>query len=218
MAHDHAGRSFLPAANHDLFLPFYDPFTKIMGAGRVRRRLVEQAALGQSQRVLEIGCGTGSLLIEVKRRHPDVEAVGLDPDAKALDRARRKARRMGVGLTLDQGFSNELLYPDATFDRVFSCLMFHHVDDVEKDATLREVRRVLKPGGRLELVDLAGPHSAGHGRSLFRLFHSHAHLKENSEQRILSRLSDTGFSQVRCVGRSLLVLGPVLYFQASAPG
>lgn len=207
------GRSFLPAAGHDLFLPLYDPLTKILGADRVRRRLIEQATLRGGHRVLEIGCGTGTLLIDIKRRHPDVEVVGLDPDPKALDRARRKARRAGVAIELNRGFANALPYPNAAFDRVLSSLMLHHVADDEKTATLRDVLRVLKPGGRLELVDFARPASGHHGR-LLRLLHSHKQLRDNSEKQILNQLTQAGFSRTRAV-ESTFLLGRVVFFQAS---
>jgi ubiquinone/menaquinone biosynthesis C-methylase UbiE len=208
-------RKFLPAAGRDLFLPFYDPFSKMLGADRVRRRLIEQAALRKDQRVLEIGCGTGSLIVDLKKRHPDVEVIGLDPDPKALDRAHRKARRARVALELDRGFANELPYSEATFDRVLSCLMFHHIPAHEKDATLREVRRVLKPGARYEMVDLEGATAKGHG-GLFRLLHSHERIADNSAERILGRLNAAGFSEVRSVGSASMLFGRVVYYQASA--
>jgi ubiquinone/menaquinone biosynthesis C-methylase UbiE len=83
--------------------------------------------------------------------------VGLDPDPKALAIAKRKAQRAGLAIQLDQGFSDGLPYPDASFDRVFSSLMFHHLKAEEKAATLREVRRVLRPGGSLHLLDFGPP-------------------------------------------------------------
>lgn len=97
---------------------------KLLGGDAARALLVEQAAIRPGQRVLDVGCGTGSLLVQLKRRYADVEAVGLDPDPRALARARRKGLRAGFSFQLDQGFADELPYADASFDRVVSSFMF----------------------------------------------------------------------------------------------
>src|SRR5438046_2380861 len=149
-------RTYLPAAGHDWFLPLYDPFVKLVGGDRARRALLEQAGVRSGQRVLDVGCGTGTLAVLIKRLHPDVDVVGLDPDPKALARARRKAEREAVSIRLDRGFSDELPYSAASFDLVFSSLMFHHLSAEEKGPTLREIRRVLRPGGFLHLLDFGG--------------------------------------------------------------
>jgi SAM-dependent methyltransferase len=140
-------RSYLPAAGHDWLLPFYDPLLKLLGEKRVKGELIDQAGIRAGHRVLDIGCGTGTLAILVKRRHPEAEVVGLDPDPKALARARRKAEAAGTGIRFDEGFANKLPYPDASLDRVFSSLMFHHLEREAKLAMLRELRRE-SPGPR----------------------------------------------------------------------
>lgn len=209
-------KSFLPAAGRDLFLPLYDPFARLIGADRARSLLVDQATLGPHQRVLEIGCGTGSLTVQIKRRHPGVEVVGLDPDRKALARAQRKAERAGVSIQFDQGFGDALGYQAQSFDRVFSCLMFHHLEHDDKEQMLLEVRRVLKPGGRLELLDLEQPKSSKTS-SLARFFHSHHLMKDNSEDRILALFTHAGLTGVKTVARGRLLVGRIAYYQASAP-
>src|SRR6266481_1222786 len=125
-------RTYLPAAGHDWFLPLYDPFVKLVGGDRARRALLEQAEMRPGQRVLDVGCGTGSLAVMIKRLRSDVDVVGLDPDPKALARARQKAEREGASIRLDRGFSDKLPYPAASFDLVFSSLMFHHLPAEEK--------------------------------------------------------------------------------------
>ena len=152
-----------PAAGHDWLLPLDDPLVKLLGGDTARRILLDQATVRPGHRVLDIGCGTGTLAMLIKRLHPDVDVVGLDPDPKALTRAKRKAERSAVSIRLDQGFSHELPYPEASFDRVFSTFMFHHlmVDDREK--TLYEVRRVLTPGGSLHMLDFVGTEASSHG-------------------------------------------------------
>jgi ubiquinone/menaquinone biosynthesis C-methylase UbiE len=148
-------KAYLSAAGRDWALPFYDPFLKLLGVDKARNSLLDQAALQPNHRVLDIGCGTGTMAISIKRLYPDVEVVGLDPDPKALLRARNKAKRSEVSIKFDQGFSNDLPYANATFDRVLSSFMFHHLGAKEKAATLREVRRVLRPSGSVHLLDFA---------------------------------------------------------------
>jgi ubiquinone/menaquinone biosynthesis C-methylase UbiE len=168
--------------------------------------------------VLDIGCGTGTLTTLIKGLYPDVNVVGLDPDPKALARAKRKAERAAVSIRLDQGFSNELPYPDASFNRVFSTFMFHHLQMDEKEKTLCEVRRVLTPGGSLHMLDFAGPEANGCGL-LTRYFQSSHRLKDNSEERILTLMNRAGF--VSCgkgmEGVMLFRSLRIAYYRASVP-
>ena len=93
--------------------------------------------------------------------------------------------RAGVAIQFDRGFSDELPYPDASFDRVFSSFMFHHLRAEERGKTLREVRRILAPGGSLHMLDFEGPESRRSGR-LGRWFRSSHRLTDNSVSRILT--------------------------------
>jgi ubiquinone/menaquinone biosynthesis C-methylase UbiE len=207
-------RSFLPAAGHDWFLPLYDPFVKLLGGDRARRVLLDQAAIRPSHHVLDLGCGTGTFVVLVKRLHPNVEVAGLDPDPKALARATRKAERKAVSIRFDQGFSDRLPYPDASFDRVFSSFVFHHLPPEEKEPTLREVRRVLKSGGSLHMLDFGGPENA-HGY-VTRLIHSARRLQDNSEGRVLDLMKRAGFAQVKSRGHRAMLLGRIAYYTAVA--
>src|SRR5262245_21240003 len=207
-------RTYIPAAGHDWALPLYDPFVKLFGGDRARKALLDQAAIQPGHRVLDIGCGTGALVTLIKRLHSDVDVVGLDPDPKALARARRKAERMAVPIQFDQGFSDELPYPDASFDRVFSSFMLHHLQAGEKEKTLREVRRVLKPGGSLHLLDFGGPEARQNGFPA-RLFHSSHSLKDNSDSRIIALMSQAGLANPKVVGRRAMLIGKIAYYQAS---
>jgi ubiquinone/menaquinone biosynthesis C-methylase UbiE len=207
-------RSYLPAAGHDWFLPFYDPFVKLLGGDRARRVLVDQAALRPGHRVLDVGCGTGALVMEIKRLYPEVDVVGLDPDPKALARARRKAKRAAVSIRFDQGFADELPYPDASFDRVFSSFMFHHLEPDEREKTLQEIRRTLRPGGFLHLLDFGGP-KAGSDGFLARWLHSSHRLRDNDEGRILTLMEQGGFRDAREVGRGAMFFAQITYYKAS---
>jgi len=206
-------RTYLPAAGRDWLLPLYDPIVKLLGGEAARKVLIDQAALRAGHHILEIGCGTGTLTTQIKRLHPDVEVVGLDPDPKALARAKRKAIRASVGIQFDPGFADELPYQEASFDRVFSCFMFHHLPADDRGQTLREARRVLKRGGEFHMLDFEGPQD-GTGSFLARLFHSSDRLKDNSESRVLSLMRQAGFADPKKVGCRTMLFGGVAYYRA----
>jgi ubiquinone/menaquinone biosynthesis C-methylase UbiE len=161
-----SARTYRPAAGYDWFLPLYDPLLRLLGGDGARRALLDQSTIRPGERILEVGSGTGTLVLLIKRLHPDVNVVGIDPDPKALARARRKAEREGIAIQLDCGFSDQLPYAAASFNLVFSSLMFHHLPPAEIGPTLREIRRVLKPGGTLHFLDLARHLPADHLHAL----------------------------------------------------
>ena len=86
-------RAYLPAAGRDAFLPLYDPLTRLIGGQKILRSLLDQAALQPNHVVLDVGCGTGTLAVLVKRLHPTIDVTALDPDPKALARAAAKAAK-----------------------------------------------------------------------------------------------------------------------------
>jgi ubiquinone/menaquinone biosynthesis C-methylase UbiE len=207
-------RAYLPAAGHAWALPLYDPIVKLLGGEAARRTLVEQAALRPGQRVLDLGCGTGGLAMLVKRLHPHVDVVGLDPDPQALARARRKAARAGLALQLDQGFGDALPYPDASFDRILSAFVLHHVPSEQKEPTLREVRRVLTPEGTLHVLDFGGPDPKV-GGFLTRWIHTSHHLRDNFGDRIPALMRQAGLADAQMVSHRRMLLGHIAYFRAS---
>src|SRR5215213_1494609 len=212
----HKRREFLPAAGYDLLLPLYDPLVSLLGGDRARQELINQARIEDNHHVLDIGCGTGTLVILLKKQHSTVEVAGLDPDVRALRRAKMKATRAAVSLQFDQGFADELPYPEGAFDRVLSSFMFHHLEDQDREKMLREALRVLKPTGSLHLVDFAGGDDGSHGL-LGHLIHSSHRLKGNSEERILQLIRRAGFSHGRKIKDGSMFFGAwkTSYFEAS---
>ncbi|MGC2195166.1 MAG: class I SAM-dependent methyltransferase [Terriglobales bacterium] len=186
---------------------------KLLGGDAARKALLDQASLRPGQQVLDVGCGTGTLTTLIKRLHPDITVVGFDPDPKALARARRKAARAAVSIQFDQGFGDDLPYPEASFDRVFSSFMFHHLPHDEKGKTLRAIRRVLKPDGEFHILDFEGPEDSDHA-FLARLFHSGHRLKDNSESRVVALVSQAGLADPKKVGRRAMLFGRIAYYRA----
>jgi len=207
-------RAYLPAAGKDWLLPFYDPLVKLVGADRVRRKLFDQAGIRPGDKVLDVGCGTGTLAVLSKRLAPGAEIIGLDPDPKALARAHRKAQRAHVSVQFDEGFADVLPYADASIDRVLSSLMLHHLPTAAKQKALLEVRRVLKPGGSFHLLDFSEPKAHLHRFSdLVHMLHAHQ-LQDNTEERLLIWMREAGFAQPRITGTGRL-MGSITYFMAS---
>jgi ubiquinone/menaquinone biosynthesis C-methylase UbiE len=153
---------FVPGLGHAGLTPLYDLVTRLSGLNGLFKEMIKQADARPGQRVLDVGCGTGNLLLALGRHQPGVELAGLDPDARMLARAQRKARRAGVAVSWQRGFGQELPYPDGSLDRVFSSMMLHHLEPQAKEALLADVRRVLRPEGMLVLADVDG-HGAIHG-------------------------------------------------------
>jgi ubiquinone/menaquinone biosynthesis C-methylase UbiE len=212
----HPERTYLPAAGHDWALPLYDPLVKLMGAERAKRALLDQAALQPTHRVLDTGCGTGTLAVLIKRLYGAAEVVGIDPDPKALARARRKAARAALLVRFDQGFANELPYPDGSFDRVFSSFMFHHLPKRVKEGTPREVRRVLASGGSFHLLDFVRPEERS-ASWWDRLVFSSPHFKDSFDSLILTLLRQAGFASSQKVKDAAIFFGllHVSYYGAS---
>ena len=149
---------YLPALRFPSLTRIYDPVVGLTSRERrFKELLVDQAAPAAGQRILDLGCGTGTLAIQVKQREPQAEVVGLDADPAMLSQAREKAERAGVELTLTEGFSTELPFEDRSFDLVLSTLFFHHLDPEPKRQTAREIARVLRTGGELHVADWGKP-------------------------------------------------------------
>ncbi|WP_448613927.1 class I SAM-dependent methyltransferase [Modestobacter sp. URMC 112] len=210
--HDH-----LPAMGHRWLLPLYDPLTRLLGAGAAHRRLLDAAGLRPGHRVLEIGCGTGNLTLRAKAGQPDATVAGLDPDEPALAQARRKARRRRLDVRLDQGTAAALPHPDASTDRVLSAFMLHHVPAGDREQALREVHRVLRPGGELHLVDLGGDTAAHHDHGPHRRGRPALHGRRphaTTRAEVTDLLLAAGFADVTATGDTVRFFGPVTYYRA----
>ena len=212
----HAHRTYIPAAGWDLLLPLYDPFNRLLGVGALHAELIAQARLEPGQRVLDVGCGTGSLAVRIRREHPAVEVVGLDPDPKALAIARRKAERAGVAVRFEEGYGDALPFEAAAFDCVTSSLMFHHLELATRRGMLREVLRVLRPGGSLHLVDFGFVGDRRDGL-LARLLHSAEHLRENADERIAAMIGEAGFEAAGLVSARRTLVGRVAFHAGRRP-
>ncbi len=115
--------------------------------------MVAQSGIETASRVLDLACGTGTLAVLLKTAAPEAEVIGIDGDEKILKIAETKAKKTGIDVRFEKGMSFDLPFADASFDRVFASLFFHHLTLANKLKTFREVRRILKPNGELHVAD-----------------------------------------------------------------
>lgn len=213
-------RGYLPALRFPALTRIYDPVVALTTRERrFKDLLIEQAAPAPGQRILDLGCGTGTLAIQVKRREPGAEVVGLDADPEMLGRAREKAERAGVELTLTEGFSNELPFEDDSFDRVLSTLFFHHLDPEPKRQTAREIARILRRGGELHVADWGKPSDPAMAAAFLgiRLLDGFENTADNVRGELPRIFEEAGLKRAEQTDRLRTGLGTLALYRARRP-
>jgi ubiquinone/menaquinone biosynthesis C-methylase UbiE len=190
----------------------------------VKGRVIDLAQLAPGRRMLDLGCGTGTLVLMARRRCPGATVIGIDGDPTILDIARRKAARAGIPVQLDEGMAYALPYADGSFDAVTSTLMLHHLTHDQQARTLAEVWRVLRPGGRLVVADFAPPHNrlmALTSRTARRLMRRHGggagEHSGHAAGRLERRLAALGWQNVSPPEYAMTLAGTLALVTATRP-
>jgi ubiquinone/menaquinone biosynthesis C-methylase UbiE len=208
---DRSEREFMPALRFGSLTRLFDPVIAIYGREAVfKRRVLRHATLGAGERVLDLGCGTGTLALMAAERTPGIEIEGLDADPEVLASARAKAERVGMPTSFSQGFSTDLPYPNGSFDVVLSTLFFHHLTDADKKTTSSEVARVLKPAGRLVVGDIGRPQDPlmrVAAAATVQLLDGRATTRLNVDGRLPDVLGRAGLRDVAVVDRMRTPIG-----------
>lgn len=153
-------RDFVPALGWHALSPFYDGVIRLLTREAVwRRALVNQIAPRDGETILDVGCGTGSLAILLKRAAPAARIVGLDPDPSILARAAAKAEAAGVEIEWRQGYARETACMEHAFDKSVSSMVFHQVPLAEKEAGIAAMIAAVRPGGEVHIADFAAQRS-----------------------------------------------------------
>ncbi len=151
-------KEYRPPLSYHWLTPLYDNVCELIGFGRqLKRQIVTRADLKPGQRLLDVGAGTGTFLLEVAKSHPHVDATGIEPDTRALTIAQAKLAGMYRTPQLIQGSAEDLPFKDQSFNRVVSTLVFHHLSTTAKTKAIAEIYRVLKKDGRFYLIDFGQP-------------------------------------------------------------
>jgi ubiquinone/menaquinone biosynthesis C-methylase UbiE len=205
---------YIPAMGLRWLTPLYDPLTKFFGLAKVKEKLIANSKISEGQRVLDIGCGTGTLLQMIRQTEPNTELVGLDGDPKILQIAKEKTKNLNI--RFDQAMAYELPYPDASYDRVLSSLVFHHLSTTNKQRAFREILRVLRPGGLMVIADF-GPAQNRLRKFLTNLLKRIGHISDNLEGLLPVFAKNAGFAEVETVNHFNMILGTIWIFQGQKP-
>ncbi len=207
-----------PALMLDSLTPVYDLFARLfMPEERFKRDLITHAHIAPGQRILDLGAGTGTLAIIIKKGEPNVKMTGIDGDKEILEIARKKASRAGVDVDFDLGLVSTLPYPDKSFDRVLSSLVMSLLSKDDKQLAVREAYRVLEPGGELHIADF-GPSRTWWGRFLTPLMRRFERISDNLDGVLPGMFQRVGFEHVEEVARFNTIFGTLSILSGRKPG
>jgi ubiquinone/menaquinone biosynthesis C-methylase UbiE len=211
---------YVPALKYRWLTPYYDRLVSwTTRESLFRQKLLDQANPGENDKVLDLACGTGTMALMIKARHPSTAVAGLDGDPEILALAREKTRKAGLDIEFNEALSSSMPYPSNEFDIVFSSLFFHHLKPAEKARTLTEVIRVLKPGGRFHVCDWGRPANPALRAAFLvvQMLDGFEVTRENVEGRLPVIIQEAGFEKVLLTSNVATMLGTLSMISAKKP-
>lgn len=211
---------FVPAAGVHWLTRFYDPALELLTRGPIwRPRLLDQVAPRPGERILDLGCGTGTLTVMVQQACAEADIIGLDIDRGALRIARRKATSAGIHISFRHGRADDQsivpMFHFASFDKIVSSLFFHHLTRDQKLCSLRRARDLLRAGGEIHVADWGRP-----ANPLMRiLFYSvqaldgRSSTSDNVAGRLPEFMREVGFTGVTETHRVSTMLGTLCFYR-----
>ncbi len=147
---------YTPAAGYHWLTPFYDFGVAVLTREhRWRSALIAQIRPGPGDVIVDVGCGTGSLLVRLGKATPSAHLIGIDPDRAVLARAQKRFTAAGLSIEMHIGFARQAaeLLDGRRPTKIVSSLVFHQVPMEEKEAALASIYAALGAGGELHIAD-----------------------------------------------------------------
>ncbi|MCK5329912.1 MAG: class I SAM-dependent methyltransferase [Candidatus Marinimicrobia bacterium] len=181
----------------------YDGLVWLVSFGKmqaIRKDIISLLHFEHGDTVLDVGCGTGDLALEIQGIISDKgKMYGIDASPKMIGVAKRKADRISAGTSFQVGLIEDIAFPDNNFDVVLNSLVMHHLPDDLKLAGLSEIYRVLKPSGRILIVDIESTSDGSWIQKLadfvVNLHGGHAIMHDNV-QKLIPLVEEAGFKNV----------------------
>lgn len=165
---------------------------------KIKKAMIYHADFSPTQNVLDYGCGTGTLLLMIKRNFPEINLTGIDVSQEMVGLAKHKIKKEDLELSVLKYDGKTLPFPDDSFEKIVSSFVFHHLSTAGKREALKELFRVLKTDSQLCITDF------GKGKNLFtalsfqiiRLLDGYENTLVNAKGLIPQFISETGFKKI----------------------
>lgn len=208
---------YIPALRFKWLTPLYDFFISItMPEKKIKQLLISAANIYAGAKLLDFGCGTATLTIMAKQSSPEAKVTGIDIDTEILDKATKKIKEEKLDICLLDYNGKHLPFQRNAFDRVISCLVFHHLDTDIKQNILAEIFRVMNKNGQLLIADF-GRSKSWVQRTLFNIIRGLDGFKStdaNARGLLPEMISDAGFENVAIKKRFKTMFGEVQIISA----
>lgn len=212
-----AKANFIPALRFKSLTPLYDFFIgRTMPENKIKQSLIDISYLTDHASVLDFGCGTATLTIMAKEHRPAIKITGIDIDKSILSKAAEKINQKGLDIKLTDYNGERLPFEDNSFDRIVSCLVFHHLETPVKQKILAEIFRITKNNGQLFIADF-GRSDLWYQRLLFNLVRGldgYKPTNANAKGLMLPLIADAGFTNPVIKKKFKTVFGEVQIFKA----
>jgi ubiquinone/menaquinone biosynthesis C-methylase UbiE len=214
MAYEQVDEDKIMKSQMEKMVPTYDSYMRKMTFGReraLREMTVSLAQIKPGDCILEVGCGTGTLTLAAKRQAgPSGKVFGIDLIPGMIELSQRKAAQANEDITFQLGSIDDIPFSENQFDVVMCSFMIFHMSEMVRRKGIQEIYRVLKPQGKLLVLDLALP-SQPLPKAIAKLLFGG--MLQHDLRELLPLMDASGFSEVEIAPAKFQILGlPILAF------